>query len=237
MNGFAADAGVRAPYGRTMTDVDWFGWHDAYADPASWLPRRLARVQRAVRDALDAAPDGDVRVLSMCAGQGRDLLEPLAAHPRRSDVRAVLVEQDPRNVAAARAAAAAAGLAGVVVRHGDASLASAYADVAPAHLALVCGVLGNMSDEDVRRTVGALPMLVAQGGRVVWTRHRRDPDLTPAVREWFAAAGFEELAFETEPGYPYAVGAHALTGPSRSLDPALRMFRFVASFTACAPER
>jgi hypothetical protein len=31
---------------------------------------------------------------------------------------------------------------------------------------------------------------------VIWTRHRRPPDLTPRIRAWFTSAGFEELAFD-----------------------------------------
>jgi hypothetical protein len=39
---------------------------------------------------------------------------------------------------------------------------------------------------------------------VIWTRHRRPPDLTPQIRAWFAAAGFDEIAFD-------ALGTSALT--------------------------
>lgn len=216
-----------------MTDVDWLSWHDAYADPGSGLSRRLARVQGRVREALDDAPAGPLRVASMCAGQGRDLLEPLAAHPRRSDVTALLVELDPRLAADAAARAAAAGLSGVRVREGDASLAGAYADVVPVHLALVCGVLGNMTDDDVERTVRLLPTLLTPGGRVIWTRHTGAPDLTPSVRSWFADAGFRELAFDTEPGFRYAVGVHALEGPVAAYRPQARLFTFRS---ACTPD-
>ena len=31
---------------------------------------------------------------------------------------------------------------------------------------------------------------------MIWTRHRRPPDLTPRIRAWFPSAGFEELAFD-----------------------------------------
>jgi hypothetical protein len=34
------------------------------------------------------------------------------------------------------------------------------------------------------------------GGTAIWTRHRRPPDLTPQIRAWFAASGFDELAFD-----------------------------------------
>jgi hypothetical protein len=57
--------------------VDWQAWHEKYDDPASSLARRLRVVQARIREALDACPPGRVRVVSLCAGQGRDLLEVL----------------------------------------------------------------------------------------------------------------------------------------------------------------
>ncbi len=206
---------------------DWQCWHDAYSDPESSLSRRLAHVQRRVGAALDAAAPGPIRALSMCAGQGRDLLEPLAGHPRRHDVQAVLVELDAANAEVARRTAAAAGLAGVRVVVGDASITSGYAQVVPVDLALVCGVFGNISDADVRGTVRALPGLVRTGGTVIWTRHRGEPDLTPAIRDWFADEGFAELGWDVEDGFRYAVGSHRLAGPVRHLGPGGRLFRFL----------
>src|SRR5947208_1455065 len=51
--------------------TDWLEWHAPYDDPASPLGRRLAVVQQRAREAIDRAPPGPVRVISMCAGQRR----------------------------------------------------------------------------------------------------------------------------------------------------------------------
>ena len=75
---------------------DWHDWHAAY-DRESTLHRRLEVVRRRIGEALDASPPGEIRVISMCAGQGRDLLPVAAAHRRRDDVVARLVELDARN--------------------------------------------------------------------------------------------------------------------------------------------
>jgi hypothetical protein len=104
-----------------VTEQDWYAWHHDYDVPSTALARRLAAVQEQVRAALDAARPGPLRAISLCAGQGRDLLVPLAGHPRRRDVRARLVELDPRNADAARQAAQAAGLPQVEVVTGDAA--------------------------------------------------------------------------------------------------------------------
>src|SRR5262245_23297137 len=60
---------------------DWHEWHRAYDAPDSPLSQRLAVVQQYIRMVLDNAPPGPVRVVSMCAGEGRDLLGVLAEHP------------------------------------------------------------------------------------------------------------------------------------------------------------
>lgn len=205
----------------------WVAWHRQYDIEGSSLRRRLALVQRRVGAALDALPAGEIRVLSMCAGQGRDLLGVLTDHPRRHDVRAILVELDEDLAADAARAARQAGLDDVRVVVGDAADAGLYADVVPAHLVLVCGVFGNLSDADIQRTVGQLPRLCQPGATVIWTRHRRSPDLTPRVREWFADAGFGEIGFDTEDGYLIGVGTHRLTGAALPYRPGAHLFDFV----------
>ena len=175
---------------------DWVAWHDGYDDPSSPLAARLQRVQEHLRRAIDQAPAGPVRLVSLCAGQGRDVIGVLAGHPRRPDVSAVLVESDASNAERARLGAAEAGLPLVEVRQADASRAESFADALPAGILLLCGIFGNVSAADIRRTIEAAPGLCAPGAIVIWTRHRRAPDLTPDVRAWFGASGFDEVAFD-----------------------------------------
>jgi hypothetical protein len=185
---------------------DWAAWHEEYDNPQSSLATRLALVRGHLADAVTSAPAGPIRLLSLCAGQGHDVFGVLPGHARRDDVAAVLVEADPRNAAIARRRAADAGLAGAVdVREADAGVVATFADALPADILLLCGIFGNVSDADIRRTATAAAAMCAPSGTVIWTRHRREPDLTPAVRSWFADAGFEEIAFE-------APGTTTLTG-------------------------
>src|ERR1700742_2284341 len=209
-----------------MARRDWLEWHRDYDDPGSLLSRRLELVQGHLHAELDRAPAGDIRLISLCAGQGRDVIGVLAGHPRRDDVRARLVELDERNVAIARQAAQAAGLDGVEVLQADAGTTDACAGAVPAQIVLVCGIFGNITDGDIRTTVAALPSLCAPGALVLWTRHRRPPDLTPAIRSWFEQAGFREEAFHTSPDGFMSVGAHRLTGVPGALGLGQRLFTF-----------
>jgi hypothetical protein len=206
--------------------MDWNAWHAQYENADSWMPRRLQTVQAQIRAALDDAPAGPLTLVSLCAGDGRDILTVLADHPRRHEVRARLVELDARNTDAASEVVRSAGLDQVEIVTGDASLTDQYQGFAPADLVLVCGVFGNIVDDDIRRTVGACTQLCATGGTVVWTRHRGAPDRVPAICDWFDEEGFE-LTWLSAPDVPYAVGAHRYTGVAQPLQTGVRMFDFV----------
>lgn len=210
-----------------MTSRDWHEWHRPYDDPGSPLARRLAVVERCVRAVVDGLAPGPVRVISMCGGQGRDLFGALASHPRRGDVVGRLVELDERNAEIARLSASAAGMSKVEVRTGDAAVTDAYAGAVPADLVLACGIFGNIADEDVARTIAHLPQLCRSGGAVVWTRHRRPPDLTADIRRWFAQHGFEELEFVAPPDTRFGVGTHRLVAAHAPLHTGVRLFAFV----------
>lgn len=62
---------------------------------------------------------------------------------------------------------------------------------------------------------------------MIWTRTRRAPDLTPAVRGWFASAGFTELAFHAPPEVLFSVGAHLFRGLPKNPPTSGRIFTFV----------
>jgi hypothetical protein len=76
---------------------------------------------------------------------------------------------------------------------------------------------------------------VPPGRDVIWTRHRRPPDLTSQVRAWFADSGFEEIAFDAlETDGLMGVGVNRLRGaPATALPgahatalPGRRLFTF-----------
>lgn len=206
--------------------LDWSAWHDPYDDPGSPLSRRLEAVRAAVREALDRSPPGPVRVVSLCAGRGLDVLPVVALHPRRDDVVARLVELDAANAAAAVAIVEEEALERIEVVEGDAAEMAAYEGVLPAEVVLVCGIFGNVVDDDVRHTVMSLPMFCARGATVLWTRHRGEPDITPRIRGWFAEAGFEEVSFESPAGV-LGVGAHRWPAEAAPFEAGRRLFTFV----------
>jgi hypothetical protein len=58
---------------------DWLAWHEGYDDPSSSLARRLEVVRRRLGAVLDAAAGERRQLLSLCAGDGRDVIPVLAA--------------------------------------------------------------------------------------------------------------------------------------------------------------
>lgn len=206
---------------------DWHSWHADYDRPDSALANRLLMVQAQIRVVLDNAPPGRINAISVVAGQGRDLIGVLADHPRRHDVRAVLVELDPANAEHARSSARAAGLDAVDVITGDASDLAHYADFVPAQLVLLCGLFGNIADADIEHTIDTCDQLCAPGATVIWTRGRKTRfDRFPLICEWFEEREFERR-WVSPPDVGFGVGAHRFTGEPKPLVAGEPLFRFV----------
>jgi hypothetical protein len=92
---------------------------------------------------------------------------------------------------------------------------------------VACGIFGNISDDDVRRLIEAMPSLCGRRGVVIWTRHRRQPDLTISIGGWFADAGFEERTFESPGANQFSVGMHEMIETPQRFAPDESLFSFV----------
>ena len=224
-NGAAPAVGA----GPTSADElrDYVAWHDAYDDPQSSLSWRLSVVRSWIERTLDEL-SSPFRVLSVCAGDGRDVLGVLALRPDLANVDVTLLEIDP--VLAARARSQAAHLhprIRVDVRVVDAGDPAAYSEAVPADLVLLVGIFGNISDADLARTIAAAPGMCRPGATVLWSRGRHRGDRTDAIRRCFFAAGFDQIGLDTldRDGHP-TVGAMRFLDETTPM-PTQRLFTFL----------
>ncbi len=200
--------------------TDWYAWHAPYDELISPQTLTLGVVQEHIRRFLDSMdPAGSAQLISLAAGQSRDVLPLLIEHPRGRAVRAVLVELDERNADFAEGAVASAGLPGVEVVTADAGLVDTFARVPRADLVLACGLFELLDDDATSRTVQVLPQLCAVGATVIWTE---------AAGRWqfldgrFAAAGFSGRLRTESDGV--VVGSHELLADPAPLIGGTRMF-------------
>lgn len=206
---------------------DWVHWHSEYTDPDSSLSHRLSIVQRLIRDAVDRAPSGPIRMLSLCAGDARDIAGALTNHPRTRDISGELIELEPLLVQDAQANVAAAGVA-LDVRCGDAADTEAFANVVPVDVLVLVGIFGNITEDDVATTIRAVPAICRSGATVIWTRHRRAPDLTPKIRQWFKEAYCSPIDFSSPGPTSFAVASERFIGdgPAQTQVLPARLFTF-----------
>jgi hypothetical protein len=206
---------------------DYVEWHKAYEDPASALSWRLRTVQGYIADALDART-GPVRILSLCAGEGRDVIDLLTQRSDAARVHATLVEVHPGIAGSARARAESAGLSGIEVRTADAGLTNSLEGAVPADIVLLVGIFGNISDDDIEQTIAVSPQFCNAGATVVWSRGREASDRNDAIRAWFAAHGFAEIDYATlDAAYRPALGAFRFEGQAQPLVPDRKFFTFL----------
>jgi hypothetical protein len=208
---------------------DYLKWHDAYDDPNSDLSWRLSQTQTYIRLALDHLA-GPVTVLSLCAGDGRDVLSVLADRDDSSGVQTTLIELHPVLAQRAREFAAEAGLTGVTVRSQDAGNTAAYAGSVPADLVIMMGIFGNISDDDVHRTIETAPQLCKSGATLLWSRSTNGSDRNASVRGWLSEAGFTELdylEFDQDEGERAALGSARYDGPPQTFAIGRQLFTFL----------
>lgn len=208
--------------------MDWHSWHEKYDLPGSPMAQRLKTVQRHIKVALDNCPAGPLSIVSVCAGQGRDLLDVLAEHSRAKDTQALLVDLDERNTSRIKERANMLGLSEVDAVTGDASLIDHYHHMAPAHLVLLCGLFGNITDKDIQSTIEACSQLCRTDGAIIWTRNRKAPDKVPLISEWFEAQNFDrDWLSDDDPNY--GVGTHRFRGHPQPIVSGTCMFTFIGS--------
>lgn len=210
--------------------TNWNQWLKQYEDFPS-LQARLRIVQAQITAALDDCPPGPIQIVSICAGDGRDVLGVLPNHPRRDDVSALLIDNELESINCGRTAAERSGLAKqMVFICADAALSENYAGNAPADLVLLSGFLGHLRHGDVLGLLRSLPMFCKPGGSVIWNRHLVLYDgraQTSAIREWLAEIGFEEKQFEITAPDGFAIGRVKFKGPSLPFDRSRVIFEFV----------
>jgi hypothetical protein len=208
----------------------WSDWpQEAYRQQR--YEQRLSKVREHFTECLDNAPRGPVRVLSLCAGDGRDVIGGLGSHPRRTDVTAWLIESNRQSVALGVRQAASARLEKAVnFLCGDATAYAAYKNITPADIVLLCGVWGHVRADERELLVRAVASLCKPGGSVIWTRGVL-PDTTrlQQIQLHFAALPWEEVRVSITSDHRWAVATYRYSGPPRELPRSGRLFRFQRS--------
>ncbi len=206
---------------------DYEAWHQQYDDPDSALSWRLARVQERLRTALDDRP-GPVRILSVCSGDGRDVIEVLAGRRDAGRAEVILLEVHRGIAAQARTAATAAGLDWLDVRNVDAGRSDSYLEAVPADIVLLVGVLGNVSADDIDRLIDTAPQFCRPGALLIWSRGVDTPggaEINARIRARLADRGFVDEGYDEHDGA--ALGYVRYEGDPVDLVRGQQLFTFV----------
>ncbi|PHJ57717.1 type 12 methyltransferase [Nostoc linckia z18] len=207
---------------------DWFEWHELYNSEPK-LQQRLEIVREYIAYSLNASADGPIHIVSVCAGDGRDLLGTLKNHPRKQDVYARLVEINPSLVERGRATIESLGLdKQIEFINGDATIATNYVGAVPANIVLVCGVFGNLPEEtELNRLLDNLSFLSKEGAFVIWTRgHSNGIAYSDNVRKTLRVFGFEEVNFKLTATGDMGIGINRYLGKNLTVPKEQQLFVF-----------
>jgi hypothetical protein len=210
--------------------MDWTEWHGSYErDPS--LKARLAIVRLQISDALSASPAGPVRLVSVCAGDGRDVIGALTNHPRRNDIAAALIDLHTDSIRRGRAMAKAVGFeAQLSFIEADAGLAKNYINIAPADILVLSGFIGHLHNNSVPNLISSLPMLCKPGGSVIWNRHlvlNDGKSQVPRIRQLLERQQFRECEYKIASRDGFATGRVVFQGQTLPLNMTDVLFEFI----------
>jgi hypothetical protein len=205
----------------------WSNWPAMSYRRASYV-KRLKVVQDQFAASLTEREPGPVRVVSLCAGDGRDVMGVLESHTRRADVTAWLVELDPKSVAAGVKARDEVGLSrNVIFIQGDATDFATYKDILPSDIVLVCGVWGHVRPEEQLSLVKALGKFCKPGGTVIWSRGlKRGMERFTELQALFERNSFERVGESFTPDGKWGVCTHRYMGKPVEVPTSGRIFNF-----------
>jgi len=207
--------------------ANWSGWPElAYERPK--YRERLRVFQEQIAECLDQAPHGPLRILSMCVGDGRDVIGVLQSHWRRKEVEAYLVELNGQSVSEGIKHAKASGLGNVVkFIHADATDYSTYKNLAPCDIVLVCGVWGHVPANDRAKLIHALASFCKPGGNVIWSlKTSKGEHRLAEVRSQFDHACWSPVRQNSTPGQKSAVCTYVYRGAALEVPANGRIFSF-----------
>lgn len=156
--------------------------HDIELEDIGWkvLQQRRINLERLLRQAIRSAQerDGEVRLLDLALGSGRQVLEVLRSLPELP-VKAELRDVDQGNLEKGRQLANQLGVTGLKFANLDAFDAEALRSIHPqTNVALATGVFELTPDNSkILRTLRGLAAGMRSGGLLVYTDQPHHPDL------------------------------------------------------------
>lgn len=215
------------PWFRRLGVGVWSGWPERVYQEDRYQ-QRLSAVRAHLGECLGIAERGPISIVSMCAGDGRDVMDVVSSHERRADVNAWMVELDRNSVTTGERRAAAAGLSSRVrFLNADATAFRTYQGIGPADVVLVCGVWGHVPSMDRALLVQALARLCKSGGTVIWTRGvSQGLARYHEIQSHFDTSSWQKIRFSLTPDKTWAVATHRYCGPLRELPIGGQIFNF-----------
>jgi hypothetical protein len=167
-------------------------------------------------------------MVSLCAGDGRDVIGVLKSSPRRNDVEAWLVELDRQSVADGVRHISTSGLENTVkFINADATDYATYKNIERCDIALVCGTWGHVPADERTFLIRALASFCKPGGFVIWTRGiSKGMSRLDDIQSQFGPSSWQRVRLSFTPEEKWAVGTHRYRGPSVEKPPTGRIFNF-----------
>jgi 2-polyprenyl-3-methyl-5-hydroxy-6-metoxy-1,4-benzoquinol methylase len=200
----------------------WYDWHiEKHSDPNSYTSQRMTDIGLVIEEYLKDTVHRS-NIVSVCAGQGLDLIPILRQYPNSAD--AYLIDIEQQNIDHINKIST--GLEGIHTYAADATVSNTYINnkIPRANLLLVCGVFAHLTSEDQSIFIQNMRSLLKPGGYVIWTRI---DEYLNDIHEKFENNGYKKIDLSHINLSTGSVGMSRLKESIKTLHPDKQIFNFL----------
>lgn len=189
----------------------WTEWHEnAYNNTNSLAYQRTEIVKNLINKYLYEI-NKNVVIVSIGAGQGRDILSVLKERKDNNRIFTYLIDTDMECLDYAKNYAEKNNIINVNVVNIDGSLTENYKDIPKADLIIFCGMMNQKNTEEVKSLANNMKFLCNEDAQIIWSRHGYDEDYSTSFRNVFNENFYKELDFYISHKEPFFVCRNIIT--------------------------
>ena len=183
----------------------WTEWHEEAYNDINSLPYQRTEIVKDLINKYLSEIDKDIVVISIGAGQSRDILPVLIGRKDNDRITTYLIDTDIECLNYAKNYAKDNNIINVHIVDMDGSLVKNYKDIPKADLIIFCGMMTQKNTDEVKKLANNIKLICNKDAQIIWSRHGYDKDYSTPFRNVFNENFYKELDFYISHKEPFFI--------------------------------
>jgi len=183
----------------------WTEWHEEAYNDINSLPYQRTEIVKDLINKYLSEIDKNIVVISIGAGQSRDILPVLIGRKDNDRITTYLIDTDIECLNYAKNYAKDNNIINVHIVDMDGSLVKNYKDIPKADLIIFCGMMTQKNTDEVKNLANNIKLICNEDAQIIWSRHGYDGDYSTPFRNVFNENSYKELDFYISHKEPFFI--------------------------------